>query len=200
MMEKTEILCLHGYGKRRGRQFASFAEAFEDRFDIISPDYCELSEDDADSDLWLEKASQALDRCSSEPILIGFSLGAIIAAHLAHENKIKKLIMISPAFEYGRFLEVKRKQPDSAVPEAYLDVFAKIVDRFGEDVKTLDCPIRILHAENDELIPCMASQKAFEQLRTANKKLFLLEGGSHAMLDDPSKKEEVFSILNDELA
>ena len=199
MNRKTEILCLHGYGKRRGKQFLGFVERFEGRFDIYYPDYCELREDDAKADMWMEKAEAALKGCKGEPILVGFSLGAIIAAHLALEHKIRKLIMISPAFEYDRFLEVKRKNPDPAIPEAYLDVFVQIVDRYGEDVGSMDCPITILHAKEDELIPYEASQRIFAQLESANKKLFLLQGGSHTLLDDPAKKEEVFAILSDEL-
>ncbi|MBQ6125398.1 MAG: alpha/beta hydrolase [Erysipelotrichaceae bacterium] len=81
-MEKKKILCLHGFGKRRGKQFEAVREAFGDRFEILTPDYYELNKEDASCERWLKNVKQILEEYKEEkPVVIGFSMRAVIAAH-----------------------------------------------------------------------------------------------------------------------
>ena len=85
MKNSKRIICIHGYGKRRGRQFSLIEEAFSDRYEILCPDYYELDRKDASYELWLHNVQTFLDQYNDEPmILIGFSLGALIACHFHH--------------------------------------------------------------------------------------------------------------------
>ncbi|MBQ1740832.1 MAG: hypothetical protein II042_03790, partial [Erysipelotrichaceae bacterium] len=52
----------------------------------------------------------------------------LIACHFESRYKVEKLILISPAFDYRRFEEVKRKEPDGIVPKQFIDEMKKTVD------------------------------------------------------------------------
>ena len=199
-MKDTKILCLHGFGKRRGRQFEAIREAFSDHFEILCPDYYELKKEDADADLWLKHARDVLDELVDDKlIVIGFSLGALIAAHFAREYSFVKMILLSPSLDDRNFLEVKKANPDPAVPEEFLEVFSETLKRCIGDVEEISCPVTLLHAKGDELIPYAFTEEYFDKIRSRQKKLYLLEGGSHVILDDPDTKENVMEILRKEL-
>ncbi|MBQ5553825.1 MAG: hypothetical protein IIU37_09605, partial [Erysipelotrichaceae bacterium] len=95
-----------------------------------------------------------LDQYKDEPmILIGFSLGALIACHFESRYMVEKLILISPAFDYRRFEEVKRKEPEGIVPKEFIDEMKKTVDLCLKDLDKIQCPVVLIHARQDELIP-----------------------------------------------
>ena len=199
-MEKKKILCLHGFGKRRGKQFESVREAFGDCFEILSPDYYELNKEDASCERWLNNVKEILEEHKEEkPVVIGFSMGALIAAHFSKEYAFEKMIFLSPGLDDQKFLEVKRNNPDPAVPDEYIDVFPEMLKRCLPDVEKIDCPVVIVAAKGDELIPYEFSQKYFDKIQNKEKKYRLLEGGSHTILDNPETKEKVLEILKDEL-
>ena len=199
-MEKKKILCLHGFGKRRGKQFEAVREAFGDRFEILTPDYYELNKEDASCERWLKNVKQILEEYKEEkPVVIGFFMGAVIAAHSSREYEFEKMIFLSPGFDDQRFLEIKRSNPDPAVPDEYIDVFPEVLKICLPDVEEIPCPVTIVAAKGDELIPYEFSQMYYEKIRNKDKKFYLLEGGSHTVLDDPETKEKVLEILRDEL-
>ncbi|MBO4919895.1 MAG: alpha/beta hydrolase [Erysipelotrichaceae bacterium] len=199
-MEKKKILCLHGFGKRRGRQFEVLREAFGDCFEILSPDYYELNKEDASCERWLNNVKDILEEYKEErPVVIGFSMGALMASHFSREYGIEKMIFLSPGLDDQKFLEIKRSNPDPAVPDEYIDVFPEVLKRCLPDVEKIDCPVTFVAAKGDELIPYEFSVKYYEKIDNPDKKLYLLEGGSHTILDDPETKEKVLEILKEEL-
>ena len=199
-MEKKKLLCLHGFGKRRGRQFETVREVLGDRFEILSPDYYALKKEDASCEQWMNNVRSILEEYKEkEPVVIGFSMGALMAAHFSREYRFEKMIFLSPGFDDQKFLEIKRNNPDPAVPEEYIDIFPEVLTRCLPDVEKIDCPVVIIAAKGDELIPYEFSQKYFEKIQNKEKKYYLLEGGSHTILDDPETKEKVLEILEKEL-
>ena len=199
-MEKKKLLCLHGFGKRRGRQFETIREAFGGRYEILNPDYYELKKEDASCEIWLNNVRKILEEYKEEkPVVIGFSMGALVASHFCREYPFEKMIFLSPGLDDQKFLEIKRSNPDPAVPEEYIDVFPEVLKRCLPDVQKIECPLVIVAAKGDELIPYGFSQKYFEKILSKDKKLYILEGGSHTILDDPETKDEVLEILEKEL-
>ena len=195
-----KILCLHGFGKRRGRQFDLIRDVFGGRFEVLTPDYYELKKEDASCEIWLNNVRNILEEQKNEkPIVIGFSMGALVASHFCREYTFEKMIFLSPGFDDRRFLEVKRSSPDPAVPAEYIDVFSEVLKTCLPDVERIGCPVVIVTAKGDELIPYGFSQEYFEKIRSKDKKLYLLEGGSHTILDDPETREKVLEILENEL-
>lgn len=198
-MNKNKIICIHGYGKRRGRQFDDLSNAFKgDEF--ICPDYYDLSKEDGDYKLWIKRIDALLNKYKEEEIvLIGFSLGALIASRFVKEYGVKKLILISPALDCDRFIKIKKENIDPLIPYAYLDEVKKCVDECLVYFRALTIPVSILHSKADELIPYQAVLREYEQLSSPKKKLFLFEKGHHTLLDDSKKKEEIIKIIRNEL-
>ena len=201
MSKDVKILCLHGFGKRRGRQFDYLEEELKDRYEILAPDYYALSKEDADCGIWMENVRKILEELKDERlIVIGFSLGALMAAHYAKEYDFEKMIFISPGFDDRKFLEVKLADPDPSVPAGYIQVFSDVLKSCIDDVKDIECPVTIIHSKSDELIPYGYSVEYYDKIKSEHKRLYLLEGGSHAVLDDLSIRGKVMDILEDELS
>ena len=58
---------------------------------------------DVDPQKWIQRAEEVVDQLAAqnaEVILVGFSMGGVIAAHLAAVKPVKKLILLAPAFNY----------------------------------------------------------------------------------------------------
>ena len=200
-MRKKTLLCLHGFGKRRGRQFDVIGDRFRDRFEVLTPDYFDLKKEDASCACWMNNVRNILEQHKDEkPVVIGFSMGAVIAAHYSREYDFRKMIFLSPGLDDRKFLEVKRGNPDPAVPEEYIDVFSDVLRLCVSDVEEIECPVTIVSAKGDELIPYEFSEAFYKKIRSDDKKLYLLEGGSHTILDDVQTRERVIEILEDELS
>ena len=107
---------------------------------------------------------------ASQIILFGRSLGAAVAAHLAHHQKPAGLII-----ESG-FVSV----PELAA-QLYPWLPARWLARFqyptGEHLKMLSLPVLIVHSRNDEIIPFDQGRSLFE--RAHEPKQFLELRGGH---------------------
>ena len=109
------------------------------------------------------------------------------------------MIFLSPGLDDQKFLEIKRNNPDPAVPDEYIDVFPEVLKLCLPDVEEIPCPVTIVAAKGDELIPYRFSETYYEKIKNKEKKLYLLEGGSHTILDDSETKEKVLEIIKEEL-
>ncbi|EGJ35117.1 MULTISPECIES: YqiA/YcfP family alpha/beta fold hydrolase [Moorena] len=107
--------------------------------------------------------------------LIGSSLGAFTAAHLAQNNpQIKRLVLLAPAFGFlGHWLpKLEAEQLYQWRNEGYLDIYhyrekcsLPLHYQFVEDARNYEglelgrqVPTLILHGCDDEVIPIMASR------------------------------------------
>ena len=106
----------------------------------------------------------------AEIVLFGRSLGAAIAAHVASRHAPGALIV-----ESG-FVSV----PDMAAalyPWLPARRLARIKYPAGEYLKTISCPVLIVHSRDDEIIPFGQGRKLFERAR--EPKHFLELRGGH---------------------
>ena len=196
----STIICLHGYGKRRSLQYAALVETLQDKYDFVCPDYYTLDPDDIDHQLWISRVEEIVKQhCTEDIIMIGFSLGAVIASYMATRYSIKKLIFLGASFEYEHFLEVKRANPDPQIPEAYLKTFVEICDNFTPCLKDVECPISFIHALQDEIIPYELSIKYHDLAKSKHKNLYLLGGGRHMLFDDDRLRDKVIDIIETEI-
>lgn len=197
-MNKT-IVCLHGYGKRRSVQFNYLVDKLKD-YNFVCPDYYSLQPNDIDYHNWLNRVDEVLNQHKSdEIIIIGFSLGAVIASYFANKYDVKKLILIGGSFEYDNFLKVKGANPESAIPAKYIDTFVQLVDNCANAIYEVECPITFIHAKGDEIIPYAVSQNRYSQCKNRESKLFLLDGGQHMVFDDEILKDKTIEIINNEI-
>ena len=123
-------------------------------------------------------------------ILVGFSMGGVIASYLASVFPVQSLILVAPAFRYFdiqklgsyslhalRKITAKEKNvPSSLQTRTFMD----LVDQYKDSIYHVTCPILILHGTKDEVIPYESSQSIYYDLNTPKKCLLLIEGGSIA--------------------
>lgn len=104
---KVGILFLHGYTGGR-YELLPLIEYLSSRYDFIfeAPEYpghgLNLLIKDTNEDMWFERAKQSyetLRKKSDKVIVIGFSMGGIIAGLLAKIKQPDQLVLIAPAFE-----------------------------------------------------------------------------------------------------
>ena len=145
-------------------------------------------------------------------ILIGHSMGGVIASYIASIYNVKKLILVAPAFEYLNFEKNKQDLKDikSIVKENnnyslykdfatkllryspfVLNEFRKLVKENKDTIKKVNCDTLILHGSIDELVPISASIYAFDNLNTNNKYLTIINDVRHRVF--LSDKKELIS-------
>lgn len=182
--EKSNVLLERAC--RRGRGFARFdfrghGESSGNMTDITLTDLVD------DTTAVLRKAGPS--------ILVGSSLGALVAAWTAARNAdlAVGLTMLAPAL--GFLPEIRRSRQKNQPVElrdaegAELAFSQRAIEdavRYDEDAlpKMLRMPTLIVHGELDDSVPFQLSQRFFESLRHNRKELWIVPGGSHRLNDE----------------
>ena len=217
--KKPLILTIHGFGKKRHQEFDPLCQYLKVKgWDCIQFDIYSLKDpEDAHFEQWIQRCEEQIRSALSlkRPIiLIGFSMGGVIASYLASVYPVQSLILVAPAFRYFdlqklgsyswhalRKLTAKEKSvPSSLQTRSFMDV----VDHYKDSVYHVSCPLLILHGTKDEVIPYESSRNIYNDLQTSKKCLLLIEGGKHRMLYDGLGHEKpcfkiIESMLNNEL-
>lgn len=198
------VVALHGFGRRRTDEFLPLKNFLAAKnIELILPElFNPRNPQDVDPQKWIQRAEEVVDQLAAqnaEVILVGFSMGGVIAAHLAAVKPVKKLILLAPAFNYinvanaadyitGWFSSPEKKeQPDPypPLPADFTSVFMNVVDLLKQDAALVECPVLIFHGTDDETISVSSSRKIYKKIPAAQKGLIMLEGVGHAILDDP---------------
>lgn len=133
-------------------------------------------------------------------ILVGSSLGALIAVRLASAAPahIAGLVLLAPALRFtDRFihawlgrqeLETWRQRGYRWFPDLYdgpvyrLDyAFCADALRHPRPPQRLDCPVRVIHGSRDELLPPADSEKWLTELDCPSADLEIIDGGDHRL-------------------
>lgn len=211
--KKTCIVCIHGFGRRRVDEFNNLVSALDKKYDFVIPNLYDLKNpEDTDAEKWIERADNALRQAmktNRKVYLIGFSMGGVIASHLASKYNVERVVLIDPAFDYitlktaqqtvGKIFTKKApttsKYPE--LPSSFTSTFMKVVNTCKEDIEQVKCPILFISASDDEVIPNSSSTKTFRKVKNPASKCITLEGGQHRLLDDSSlSKTTIFLIDN----
>ncbi len=209
--KKPTILTIHGFGKKLHHEFDPFSEYFTSKnYEVIQFDIYDIDNgEDADPKVWINRCEnqvKALQTQKKEIILIGFSMGGVIASYLASIYKIKKLILCSPAFYYLDLQKianygiktVKKLYSNEDVIEkpssAQTSCFQEIVHDYRESIFTIDCPIYMIHGSEDEVIPLDSSKNVYKRIES-QKFMLTIESGKHRMLYDGKLQDHIFPII-----
>jgi pimeloyl-ACP methyl ester carboxylesterase len=143
--------------------------------------------------LWLEEALAAVDRLTDGPIvLVGSSMGGWIAFHLAllRPDRVIALIGIAAAPDFTRW---GFPDGDAAVRQGLSRGFWESGQRLLllDDEIPIDCPVRLIHGEQDEDVPVEVAKQALTRLRSADVQLNIIKGGGHRL----SEPREIETIL-----
>jgi fermentation-respiration switch protein FrsA (DUF1100 family) len=119
-------------------------------------------------------------------VLYGRSLGSGIATHVASRNHPRLLMLDSPYFSF--YHNIKRYL--FFMPIQWLMRYDLRTDQY---LKTIDCPVHIIHGTRDRLIPFNQS-KALKDLYPEKITLHPIEGGHH---NDLPQFADFFELLYD---
>lgn len=168
---------------------------------------------------WVEKSEEVLLDLMKDYhtiYLIGHSMGGVIASFLAskYPKRVKKLVLIAPAFEYGSFEQNKadiqafferenRKgvvgydtflSKLRSVPPKQILEFTKLVKKYKSYIQKVKCPTLILQGNIDDIVPFSSSIYAYDSLKENRKYLTVLRDVRHQVFIS-DKKEEITNYI-----
>ncbi|XMB85696.1 alpha/beta fold hydrolase [Mycoplasmatota bacterium WC44] len=96
----------------------------------------------------------------------------------------------SKGSSYENFMERLNK----VNPTTFIN-FTRLVAKLRKKINITDLPVRIYHAEFDELVPLQSSLYIFNKIKSDNKRLILMSGVHHRILSSNVKNEVFEEIL-----
>jgi pimeloyl-ACP methyl ester carboxylesterase len=200
-MEGTKALALDTFAAQRGLSML--------RFDYSGTGSSGGRFDDGTLALWLEESLAAVDRLTGGPlILAGSSMGGWIAMHVAllRRQRVRALVGIAAApdfTDWGFTLEQKAElqargrieEPNPYGPEPQLFTLGfwdsgQLLRLLDSEI-AIDCPVRLLHGEQDADVPLDVAFRTMRALRSADVQLNVIKGGGHRL----SAPHEIAAIL-----
>jgi pimeloyl-ACP methyl ester carboxylesterase len=200
-MEGTKALALDTFAAQRGLSML--------RFDYSGTGSSGGRFDDGTLALWLEESLAAVDRLTGGPlILAGSSMGGWIAMHVAllRRQRVRALVGIAAApdfTDWGFTPEQKAElqargrieEPNPYGPEPQLFTLGfwdsgQLLRLLDSEI-AIDCPVRLLHGEQDADVPLDVAFRTMRALRSADVQLNVIKGGGHRL----SAPHEIAAIL-----
>ncbi|QQE78866.1 carboxylesterase [Alicyclobacillus sp. SO9] len=156
------------------------------------------------ADQWIDSAEKpVIEALERGPVhLIGFSMGALIAAILASKQPIASLTMLSPALNYaspelllrqakvflkGHFQssseesEYLRKRPSGflVTPPSSVVQFGSVVRRAKQVLYKVTVPVCIIQGDMDEVIHPKSSQYVYNSVQSPHREIHQLPRSRH---------------------
>jgi pimeloyl-ACP methyl ester carboxylesterase len=179
------------------------------RFDYSGTGLSDGDFDQGTLDGWLSEARAMVDRFTDGPlILIGSSMGAWIALHLALQipGRVQAFVGIAAAPDFTDW-GFTREEKAALIARGRLerrgaqDAGPRTTSRrFWESGQALrllgapigiDCPVRLIHGQADEDVPTAVAMRVMAQVRSADVQLNILKGAGHRL----SEPHEIDAIV-----
>lgn len=207
------IITIHGYGRRCMHEFDNLCLwGKADGFCVVQFNMYDLfDENDHDWKQWVQRAKDCVlaYQKQNRPIyLVGFSMGGVIAAHLASICAVEKLVLLAPAFQYinvDTITDVIRKSASNLLssdkrdeipmPRLFYQAFSELIKALKNDIGNVHCPVLLLHGDRDEVISPKSSLYAYNKIPHDKKKLIFLHNGHHRLLMDEAVHWECYQIM-----
>ncbi len=214
-MFRTAVLVVHGFcgGLWENEYLVNYLQQFHniDTYAYTLPGHEKDFLSKANYHDWIndtERHYLELTKKYKRIILIGHSMGGVICSYLASKYKVKKLILIAPAFEYLNFSKNKEDLKDikSLVKEKsnyslykdfatklirysplVLNEFRKLVKENKDTVKNITCETLILHGSTDEIVPLSSSKYVYNNINSNNKYLTVINDARHRVFLNDKK-------------
>ena len=161
---------------------------------------------------WVDEALAVLDSAAPGPVVcIGSSMGGWVALHLAlrRPDRVAAFLGIAaaPDFTQWGFTEsekqvivreglLEEENPYGGEPSrVYRDFWESGQElRLLEDPIAIDCPVRLVHGEDDPTVPLEVSNRLMRQLRSADVQLLTIKNGGHR-LSEPHEIDAILVVL-----
>lgn len=204
------VLCIHGFsgGPYEVEPFTDYLKEHTDwliEIPTLSGHGEELQMHGYTAKHWLmdaELAYRALAKKVDEMIVVGFSMGGIIALYLAKRYKVKKLVLLSAAAKYvsptqlvkdikmmaseayHRNLEnnelfLRYRNKFNNVPLSATIEFMKVVQTVAPYYKDIQNPVFIVQGKLDGIVPYHTAQFLYDQIASKEKYLYFSDNGKH---------------------
>lgn len=211
---KPVIIIVHGFSKRTFQPLNHAIDYFRNHGylvlvqNLFNPD--DITDDNPNN--WITNAKNLMEEAleiKQDVVVIGFSMGGVIASELAANYPVKLLILLAPAFEYVTLKAVRetitknlsRKSISNLVksdklPENFVDSFKEVVALCRNSLQNVLCKTIIFHGRDDEKIPVRSSEFAYHHLASEDKKLFILAHANHNLMEDHRYYQDILSIIH----
>ena len=158
--------------------------------------------------VWLDGAREALTTLAEESDriwVIGFSMGGLLAAHLAEHDAVERLVLINTPVYYwnarviladvGHALRRRkwermryyRRAVGRVSARACVD-FLRLLQRGKRQFAVVECPTLILQCRRDEVVrPCSA---AYIHVRIPGSQLRYFVGGRHQFAEEANEQRD----------
>lgn len=203
---KTGVLFLHGFtgGMFEVRPFIQYVEERTDWITSVpilpGHDFpIDLSKVSAEN--WMMEAELALNRLRKECdriLIVGFSMGGIIALYLALRYKIEKLVLLSAAAKYisprillaDAAVLLKKDFPPNTFYHLYdyklrntplhaAKEFVRVVKMVEPYYGKITTPVCIVQGKKDGIVPFSTAELLLRSLGSRHKQLIVSENGKH---------------------
>lgn len=179
------------------------------RFDYSGTGSSDGSFGDGTLDRWTDEATRVVDQLADGRfIVVGSSMGGWIALHLAlrRPERIEALVGIAAAPDFTDWgytdQEKQTLQRDGRLeqPNPYGDQPQLTTLGFWESGQAMrlldsdvavDCPVRLIHGDQDGDVPLDVAFRLKDRLRSADVQVTVIKGGGHRL----SEPNEVDAVL-----
>lgn len=198
-MDGAKALALDAFAAARGTAML--------RFDYSGTGSSNGDFEDGTLATWLEDSLAAVDQLTDGPIiLIGSSMGGWLALHVAtlRPGRVQAIAGIAAAAdftEWGISDASKVRLAAGETLRGHGDYGERITTAgfwsSGQTLRLLDgeiaidCPVRLVHGDQDPDVPLEIAFRTARALRSADVQLLVLKGGGHRL----SEPHEIAAIL-----
>lgn len=207
--EKHIIVCIHGFGVRTIHHYDNFKLWSNGKYNFHTFEiFVKENEEDCNPHAWISRCENAVHtflQLGYKVDVVGFSMGGVLASHVASKYNIGRLFLIAPSFEYlnannvvskTRDMFVKKEDSKEPVlPSSFTSCFMEVVRLCKEDIKNVKCPVCIVHGNQDEVIPYRSSINIFNHIPHDRKQLFIINKGVHRMMSQEHCGYEVYKLF-----
>jgi carboxylesterase len=207
---KTGVLLIHGFtgGPFEVQPFADFISERTDwtlKIPTLPGHGEKLDLKNLSAESWMMEAELALKelkRTVDRVIIVGFSMGGLIAMYLSMRYKIDRLVLLSAAAKYisaPRIFEevqsaivaaAKGKIADHSLYHLYeyklthtpvtsAVEFLRVVKMVEPYYKMIEIPVCIVQGERDGIVPVSSAEFIFDNIGSPDKRLIHSKNGEH---------------------
>ena len=207
---KTGVLCIHGYtgGPYEVEPFADFIEEHTDwivKVPTLPGHGKTLNLKGMKAEHWMmaaEIALRELKREADRVIIVGFSMGGLIAMYLAMRYKVERLVLLSAAAKYisaaQLLAEIKETMADAVkghlkdneffqqykyklahTPPISAKEFLKVVKMVEPHYGQIKVPAIIVQGRKDGIVPVSAAEHIYDNIGSIDKHIIHSDSGKH---------------------
>ena len=208
-IKKDVVICLHGFGTKRESEYDNFKRFNNNKFNFKTFAIFEIKVEDNNPTIWIRRCEGIVEsyiNAGYKVSVIGFSMGGVLATHIASKYPISKLFLVAPAFEYLNFTNIISsamnllRSPQSSeifsLPTSFTTAFMEVVRTCKEEINQVKCPVCIIHGDKDEIIPLRSSMNAYAKIMHDKKKLFILHKGRHQLMLHNNTSWDAWQLFN----